>query len=178
MSNELKATCVCGEGPKDVLLAAPLAFVFGPVKNDGRYVAGSGTAKVQIDLTAQEARALAWQLNAAADQAEGLDTKVLHADTPLHKIQTGTTVTVTISKAAIKSLDKAIKEAPNQPGYKAPAECWGWDQAAINDHLLRKHLQEAYGGTISDLCWIQLMTLYRNSTYREFDVKMFRADKQ
>lgn len=79
MNNEIEAKCVWGEGPRDILLIAELAFVFGPVMNPGHIKEGCGWAKVHIDLDKQQALQLIAQLQASIEQVDAIEASVIAA---------------------------------------------------------------------------------------------------
>lgn len=49
---------VWGHGPNDILIVSEDSFVFGPVKRTELYKDGCGWAKVHIDISKEEAKAL------------------------------------------------------------------------------------------------------------------------
>ena len=73
LETEIHAKCVWGQGPRDLLVVAETAFVFGPLNNPGHIKEGSGWAKVHIDLTISQAKALIVQLEAGIAEAEHLN---------------------------------------------------------------------------------------------------------
>lgn len=66
---EIQAKCVWGQGPRDLLVIAENAFVFGPVEQQENYKDGCGWAKVHID----QAKALITQLQTGIAKAELLN---------------------------------------------------------------------------------------------------------
>lgn len=77
IEKEVSARCVWGHGPRDILLVAETAFVFGPVRNPGHIKEGSGWATVHIDLTKQQAQDLIVQLQGAIDQTNEIEESVI-----------------------------------------------------------------------------------------------------
>lgn len=73
IESEVHAKCVWGQGLCDLLIVAETAFVFGPLNNPGHIKEGSGWAKVHIDLTINQAKALIAQLEAGIAEAEHLN---------------------------------------------------------------------------------------------------------
>ena len=73
LETEIQAKCVWGEGPRDLLIVAETAFVFGPLNNPGHIKEGSGWAKVHIDLSIDQAKALIVQLQTGIAEAEHLN---------------------------------------------------------------------------------------------------------
>lgn len=77
LKDEIQAKCVWGEGPRDILLIAGQAFVFGPLINPGHIKEGSGWARVHVDLTKQQAQALIAQLQSAIEETETIEAQVI-----------------------------------------------------------------------------------------------------
>lgn len=73
LSTEISAKCVWGQGPSDLLLVAGTAFVFGPLVRQDLYSNGSGWAKVHVDLSIEQAKALIVQLQTGIAEAEHLN---------------------------------------------------------------------------------------------------------
>lgn len=73
LEDKVSAKCVWGQGPRDLLIVAESAFVFGPLNNPGHIKEGSGWAKVHIDLSIDQAKALIVQLQAGIAEAEHLN---------------------------------------------------------------------------------------------------------
>lgn len=70
---EIKASCVWGQGPSDILLVAENAFVKTPADNRNGFIKeGSGWAEVDIYITVEQAKALSVQLMGSIQHTDSL----------------------------------------------------------------------------------------------------------
>lgn len=72
-TTEIKASCVWGQGPSDILLVAENAFVKTPVDNRSGFIKeGSGWAEADVYITVEQAKSLCVQLMGSIQQTDSI----------------------------------------------------------------------------------------------------------